>query len=264
MKNIGKILLLSLLILLLTACTNSQSEKSLSARDVFEKAKEASSKLEKVHTDLVFEDLTVPVEPEERLNVKYDIKSNASLQPLTVHQRTNVQASKATPWDMELYKVEDRVFVKDAEKKSWDELPPGSIAEIFGKIIAQTNPTLDLTLFDAYQDDFVLEPVDYGYALTLSMTKEQFKQFNENLVGPEEVDGDTVDKAFLLVDKLDFEIIIDKNTFFTTDFKMLTDVTKYVGRDSIRSKQKINAVYSRFNDIEDVKIPVGITDIAVN
>ncbi len=54
------------------------------------------------------------------------------------------------PWDAEVYKVDDRVFIKDNQKKAWEELQSGSIAELFGSMIENVQPTLDLAFFNDF------------------------------------------------------------------------------------------------------------------
>ncbi|MFS0575313.1 DUF6612 family protein [Sporosarcina sp. 179-K 3D1 HS] len=244
---------LGAILLLLTACTQVNANKSLTAEDVFEKAKEASDKLEDVQAHFVIEHLSAPIDPEQKKTTKYDIQSVYTSQPTVLHQKARISQTKTEPWEAEFYRVDERLFGKGDNEQDWDELPSSSLSDLFGPIYQYVNPTMDLTLFDEFQDEFELEPVDYGYALSLTMTKDQFKQFSQQLLGPENSNVD--DKAFLLVERLEFEIIIDRNTFFVTDFKMLTDVTNYVGRDSHRTRQKVNATYSYFNDVEAIQVP---------
>lgn len=80
---------------------------------------------------------------------------------------------KENPWEANIYQMDNRVFIKDDQTKVWEELESGSIAESFGSMIENVHPTLDLTFFNAFKDDFVLEPIDYGYNLKLSLSREQ-------------------------------------------------------------------------------------------
>ena len=71
--------------------------------------------------------------------------------------------------------------MKKNQGELWEELPSGSIAELFGSIIENVHPTLNLEFFNAFKDDFVLEPIDYGYNLKLSLTRDQYKEFKKIL-----------------------------------------------------------------------------------
>ena len=60
------------------------------------------------------------------------------------------QPLNGDPWDAEVYKVDDRVFIKDNQTKAWEELQSGSIAELFGSMIENVQPTLDLEFFNDF------------------------------------------------------------------------------------------------------------------
>ncbi|MBE1554616.1 DUF6612 family protein [Sporosarcina limicola] len=261
MQKLIRVMGIGLLALLLTACnTNVEAKKGMTARDLLEKGKTASEKLEKVHTEIVFDDSSRTDIPEERTSMKFEINSDASLHPLTLHQYTTVKARYKDPWEIDLYKTEDRVFINDNRQPTWEELPTDSSAELFGTIVANSIPTLDLTLFDEFADDLVLEPIDYGYALKLSLSRDQYKRFNKIVLGVKADDEDS--DAFTIIHKMDIEIQFDSRTFYTTDFKMTKQVTTYIDGKFRVYKQKFNAAYSRFDDIKDVKVPQKVLDAA--
>lgn len=260
MKSMLRLMMLGVLFLVLTACTQVNAKKSLTAEDVFEKAEEASDKLESAKAHIVIEDLSAPTDPEQKKITKYDIQSIFTAKPDVLNQKVHISQSKMEPWDVELYRLENRIFGKEDPKQEWDELPANSLSEMFGPLYQYINPKMDLSLFDDFKNEFELEPVDYGYALTLSMTKDQFKQFSKKLFGSESGVFQEDGKSFLLAERMDFQIVIDRNTWFVTDFKMLTDTTTYVGRDAHRLRKKVNVTYSYFNDIDEIQVPAKIKD----
>ena len=73
------------------------SEKGMTAQDVFEKAKEASAKLKNVRTHISYDDFWKTTAPEERHSVKYEMTSDAMLQPEIVKQRRK-SAPATTKW----------------------------------------------------------------------------------------------------------------------------------------------------------------------
>ncbi|WP_331711259.1 DUF6612 family protein [Bacillus sp. OxB-1] len=255
-----KFMMLGVLLLVAAGCTQVKAGKSLTAKDVFDKTVEAASELKDVQAHFAIENLSAPVDPEQKKTTKYDIQSIYTSEPAILHQTARVSQTGAEPWDVELYRINDRLFGKDGEESGWGEVP-FLFTETFGPIYQYINPTMDLSLFENFKEEFELEPVDYGYSLTLNMTKEQFEQFSQQL-GPEYGGAFQDDKAFLLVERLDFEIVVDRSTFFVTDFKMLTDTTTYVGRDSHRTRQKVNATYSYFNDVDAIQVPEKIRNLA--
>ena len=81
MNKVFKVFVFGLVALLLTACSNVEAKKGMTAQDVFEKAKEASAKLKNVRTHISYDDFWKITAPEERYSVKYEMTSDAMLQP---------------------------------------------------------------------------------------------------------------------------------------------------------------------------------------
>lgn len=252
-----KITLISFLAVVMTACSSdAKANKNLSALEVFEKGKMAAEKLEKVHTDLVFEDGTRTDKPEERQSRKLSIKSDASLNPLVVHQVMNVERHAELPWNMDLYKKDDEIFINNDKVGKWETTTNESINELFGKMVEHSNPTLNLSLFDEFKDEFKVVPIDYGYALTLSLDRDQYKRFNQVFLGIEDPSNE-----FNIIHRMNIEIQFDIQTMNTTNFNVTKEVTTYLNGDFRVEKQKLNVVYSRFNDIKDIIIPAKILNM---
>lgn len=273
MNKVFKVFVFGLVALLLTACGNVEAKQGMTAQDVFEKAKDASAKLKNVRTHISYDDFWKTTAPEEKYSVKYEMTSDAMLKPEIVKQDIKVrpQPLNGDPWDAEVYKVNDRVFIKDTQTKVWEELESGSIGELFGSMIETVQPTLDLEFFNHFKNDFVLEPIDYGYNLRLSLSKEQYKELKKMLFlsnKGSETDPDIMDGEFPLINKSEIVIGIDSKTFYVTDFKMTLDTTMYsmvrVDGNSHRVKQTINAVYSHYDNVDDVKVPAELLEAAAN
>ena len=266
-EKVLKLLVFGLVALLLTGCGSVEAKKNMTAQEVFEKAKETSTKLQNVRTHISYEDFWKTTAPLEKQSITYDMISDASLHPDIFKQTVKVQPAGGTAWDAEIYQLKDRVFIKKDKGKSWEELPSGSIAELFGSMITNVHPTLNLEFFNAFKDDFVLEPIDYGYNLKLSLTRDQYKEFKNILFlsnNGSETEMDVLNSEFPLINKFDIVIGIDINTFYITDFKMMLDTTTYsttkIDGNSHRVKQTINAVYSHFDNVDAVKIPTDVQD----
>ncbi|WP_252503390.1 DUF6612 family protein [Sporosarcina sp. Marseille-Q4943] len=264
MKKIVSALAIGSLVFLLAACTNSGgAQKKMTAGDLLDKSQEAmDTSLKAVRSHIVFDDYAVTVydgdiENPEKAGVKYDMQVEAFLDPAKVHVQSKVLPRGVKAYNMDLYQVGDRVFVTDDRKGEWEELPSGSIEELFGTLVSETYPILDLSKFKEFEDEFVLEPIEYGYALNLTLNRDGFKRFKELFpdAGPRE-DG------FSIVDKMELVITINKSTSYVTSFKMSLDMRNYSGGNSYRARQKMNATYSYFNDIEDFKLPKEVSNMA--
>lgn len=267
MKKVLNGMIIGLIVLLLAACGSAQANQALSAQEVYERAKEASSKLGQVRTTVVYDDYWKTTAPEERMNIKYEMTSDATLQPDTFRQRVLVNPLGETAWQADLFKVNNRLFIKKDGESEMEEAASGTMDELFGKMIAAVNPTLDFTIFEPYEDDFELEKIDYGYRLKLSLTREQYKEFRKRML--DQVSDEAlaeIDDEYPLINKFEMEISIDGLTYFVSNFKMALDTTAYsttkINGNSHRVKQKMNAGYSRFNDVDTVNIPAAVQEAA--
>ncbi len=267
MDKVFKLLVFGLVALVLSGCSSVEAEKNMTAQDVFEKAKETSTKLQNVRTHISYDDYWKTTAPLERQSIKYDMISEASLHPETFKQTVTVQPAGGTAWVADIYQLEDRVFMKKDHGEIWEELTSGSIAELFGSMIGNVHPTLNLEFFNAFKDDFVLESIDYGYNLKLSLTRDQYKEFKKILFlsnNGSEIEMDVLNSEFPLINRFEIVIGIDINTFYITDFQMMLDTTTYsttkIDGNSHHEKQTINAIYSYFDNVDTVKIPTAVQD----
>ncbi|WP_203246828.1 DUF6612 family protein [Sporosarcina beigongshangi] len=261
MKNVWKIAIAGVLAVVLSACGNAAAKGNLTAQEVFEKAKVAASELQSVHTTVAFEDFWQTSAPMARMSTKYDFISDATLHPETFKQRLLVSSSDQEKWEANVYKMNDRIFIEKDSTKTLDELTSGTLSEMFGIMVEQMNPTLNLSFFDTFADDFELEPIDYGYNLRLSMSREQYEEFQKLVSGLDDISGE-----YAFINKFDIVIGIDINTFYTTDFKLVLDTTTYstteLNGNSKRTKQTMTAVYSKYDHVEPIKLPVNVVDAA--
>ena len=267
MKKVLHGMFVGLIALLLAACGNAQANHQLTVQEVYERAKEASSNLEQVRTTVVYEDFWKTTVPDERMSVKYEMTSDATLQPDRFSQRVLVNPLGEKSWQADIYKVNDRLFMKKDGKADLEEIATGSMTELFGTMVAAVNPTLDFTIFEPYRDDFELEKIDYGYRLKLTLSREQYKEFRKLML--DEVTDEAlaeIEDEYPLINKFEMEISIDALTYFVSNFKMTLDTTAYsttkIDGNSHRVKQKMNAGYSRFNDVETVNIPAVVQEAA--
>ena len=66
------------------------------------------------------------------------------------------------------------------------------------------------------------------------------------------------------VKALNFEIFIDKETFYTNAFNMDMDMTMTIEGQEMHIVQKIKADISKINEIEKIEIPQEVLDNAID
>lgn len=258
MKKIISIFAVSTLIVFLAACSSStgEAQKKMTAAELLDKSEQAMQKsLKSVRAHISYDDYGVivydgDVENNEKSGSKFDMTMEAFLEPVKIHRQVQIQPRGVEKWNLDMYTVGEQLIVKDDRQKDWEKTSVDPLAESFGTLVSATNPILDLSKFKVFADDFILEPIEYGYALRLSLDRNEFKKFKELFpeIGP-------LEEGFLLIDKMDFVITINKSTSFVTSFKMAADMKTYSHGNSYRARQKLSATYSYFNDNKDFELP---------
>ena len=120
------------------------AQKKMTAGDLLDKSQEAmDTSLKAVRSHIVFDDYAVTVfdgdiENPEKAGVKFDMKVEAFLDPAKIHVQSNVVPRGVKAFNMDLYQVEDRLFVTDEHKDEWEEVSSGSVEELFGSISIRT------------------------------------------------------------------------------------------------------------------------------
>ena len=66
------------------------------------------------------------------------------------------------------------------------------------------------------------------------------------------------------VKSLEYEIFIDKKTFYTNAFNMKMDMTMKVEGEEMHIDQKVKADISKINEIKTIKVPQEVIDNAID
>ncbi|OES46240.1 DUF6612 family protein [Domibacillus iocasae] len=64
------------------------------------------------------------------------------------------------------------------------------------------------------------------------------------------------------IEKVDYTINIDKETFETTTVDMIMDTTMEMEGETMQINQVMNADYSNYNDVETITVPEDIVNSA--
>lgn len=262
-KKILSAFVVSSLVLLVTACNNAEEpQKKLTAGDLLDKSEQAmNSSLTSVSAHVVYDEYNGTVfdgnpEKTEKSGVNFDMNMDAFLDPMKVHRQVTVQPRGGEVWNMDIYDVGEQTVVADSREQGLRESETDPLKEVFGTLVSTTNPLVDLAKFKTFNDDFKLEAIGYDYVLKLSLDRDEFPRFKEIFpeVGPSE-------EGFLLIDRMEITIKINKKTSYVTGFNMYADMKTYSKGNSFKTRQKLNATYSYFNDIEDFTVPKEVTEL---
>ena len=102
----------------------------MTAGDLLDKSQDKAmdKSLKAVRSHITFDDYAVSVfdgdiENPEKATLKFDMNVEAFLDPVKVVCKSHVLPLGEKALNMDLYQVEDRLFVTDDRKDEWEELP---------------------------------------------------------------------------------------------------------------------------------------------
>ncbi|WP_203248192.1 DUF6612 family protein [Sporosarcina beigongshangi] len=284
MKNWIKGMAVGVLALGLAACNTPAEPKTdaetgkkveleepsgLTAQEVFEKATEASAEQVSMHATMNINQLMEIPGQEGTMNSKIKMDMDMVVDPLAMYQKMDVDMGEQGVTEMEIYMTEEGFFMNDPMSGQWLKLP----AEMYEDLLAQAgsaDPTLDMNMFKEFVEDFKFEQTDDEYILKLSASGEKFsKLFKEIAMENLPADVDASAEAAELMENiemksLEYEIYIDKKTFYTNAFNMKMDMKMQVDGEEMRIDQKVNAKLSKINEIDKIEIPQEILDNALD
>src|SRR5690606_3794718 len=192
------------------------------------------------------------------------------VEPLSMHQNMKMDMGEMGKMDMELYMNESGFFMNDPESGQWIKMPKDMYDEMMAQMGGETDPTLDMKMFNEFKDDFKFEQTDDEYILTLSASGDKFSSLMKELMGsalPAEMDmteGDAEMLENMDVKSLEVVMYIDKETFYTNAFDLDMDMTMKVEEEEMHIVQKMKSVISKINEIDEIVVPQEVIDEAVD
>ncbi|WP_153732990.1 DUF6612 family protein [Sporosarcina obsidiansis] len=255
------VLFLAVILLTVAGCGKTSSAPS-SPEDLLQKADLAMKELKSVHSSIVFDESSVTSEPVERSSKKLHIQSNVELDPVKVSEEVVLQIPKQQPKNLHIFHQNEQMSIKE-EGGDWQTLTNEERKELLDVWVPFTAPAMDLSLLEPFVEDAELEKIDYGYALQFSLSPAQYRQFMKEVAVNSPIPEQFIHThtGFPVIDKMELELTVNEKTFFVTGLKMSANVTSYFDRDYIRYKQKLDATYSYFNDIDAIQTPAGVIDL---
>ncbi|MFB1051422.1 DUF6612 family protein [Paraliobacillus sp. JSM ZJ581] len=251
-------------LLLLTACSTEEQ-----ADDLFNKAVEANEKIENLEVDMVINQQVsgdnIPSDVSEENSKSLDgvfpttttSTTKLQIEPLVLHQTIQVMG---TP--IEMYYSEQGLFTQKMNEDTWykidsDEL--GLLSQRMDEIRSQT-PDKQLDNFKEYLDEFSYEEHEDRYVLHLNASDLNIEKLLREQLGTsmlEELFTDEMMEA-IAINQLNYEITLDKSTYYVSSISTELDMTITDNGEETSISQKIDRTYTKYNELEDLKVPEEI------
>lgn len=166
---------------------------------------------------------------------------------------------------MDMYLTEDGFFMFEPTQELWMKLPIDLKDQFLELENSQTNPADQLEELKNFEEDFTFEQDNENFILTLKAEGEKFEEFlKETAISsmPEDMQIDASLADFMTFNNVEYEIYIDKETFFTSKLNIMMDIEADLEGEKMNIVQEITSSYAEFNAIDSIEVPQEALDNA--
>lgn len=256
-----------------TSETTEEQTSDMTLEEVFDKSMEVSNATESLSAKI---DMTQNMkQPSQDLVMETSsvMDMDITMDPLAIYQKGTTTmkmdgSEEEQTMDMEMYMTEQGFFMNDSTTGQWMKLPSEMYDQIAQMTEQQSDPSQQLKQLETFKDDFTFEQTDSEYVLKLSaagdefnaLIEEQMSQFMPELEGEENQAAMDEMMEAMNIEKVDYTINIDKETFETTAVDMIMDMTMEMEGETMEMNQVMNADYSNYNGVETITVPEDVVN----
>ncbi|QOY38058.1 DUF6612 family protein [Anaerobacillus isosaccharinicus] len=245
------------LVVVLAACNDQVATNLTDAEDVLKQSLEVMEKLDSYSMTMESEQ-TMTINDSETMNMVMKINADMTLNPLAFHQKLSMESDMDMMGkiETEMYLVGDQVFMFDPMMKEWMELPMDLMGDLGGLSELQLSPDQQLLMLRSFADDIELSENGSNYVLKLSGEGSEFMEIAKFFGGA----GNELEEMLeffseLKLNHIDYEIYIDKETFYQTKLNMTMDLTMGMEGETIHTIQTMKATIHGINEVGEIKLP---------
>ncbi|MBM7716590.1 outer membrane lipoprotein-sorting protein [Bacillus thermophilus] len=267
MKKALTIILGAMLMLVVSACNQTaepvekdgktettKKEQDLTLEEVYKKVEEANKDIKSFESNIT---MNQKVDAGgEKQEIKSDMAMEFIMEPMTLHQKMTMSIGEEKQ-ELDAYLTKDGFYVYEPNQKTWLKLPSELSSQILQMSEGQTNPSEQLNQLKQFVDDFEFKQDEKSYILTLKASGEKFDQFLKDNVKAT-MPPDMQDEAAMsdvTFNQVDYELFIDKETFYLTALNMVTDMDTDVNGQKMNMNLDMKSTYSNYNKVESIEVP---------
>jgi hypothetical protein len=247
--------------------TKTEESSEMTLEEVLKKSTEASEELKSFSVNMDMSQVMSSGAEGENMNIDSVIDMDVTTDPMAFYQKmTMSMAGAEESYDIESYFTEEGMFLYDAAGKQWMKFPKEMSDDLLQMSSQQTNPGEELKKLQEFVDDFTFEQDAKSYILKLKADGEKFNDFVKETAAetlPPELaaNGEMLDN--MNIKGVEYEIVIDKETFYPSVLNMIMDMEITAEGQKISMKQNMNGQYSNYNKVEAITVPQEVLDTAM-
>ncbi|SES63719.1 hypothetical protein SAMN05421676_10121 [Salinibacillus kushneri] len=245
------IYILLLLVLFLTGCGTAQE----SPKKVFQQALKESKDLQSFQVNMDIQQEIQLADMNKPMPMNMTGMAKIQVKPEALYQEMDMMGQKT-----KVYYVNDQFYVKPSEEDDWMKAPQEVIDQMNQLTQAQASPNKQLSQLEEFINDLEMEEKKDNYAFSIVASGDKMKnyvleklkqnKFPENDISEEQLQDFTIDDV-----KIHFEV--DKETYYPQKYSMSMNTSNNQDGETT-TNTLIEANYSQFNEIENIKIPEHI------
>lgn len=281
MKKIFKVLAVGTLALTLAACNSSATptkdttnKSKLTLEQVYDKAVDRQADIQSASAKMDMTQVTKVGSGEEAMEFSIDSKMEMDIivDPLAMHLSGSMtmpdmmnESEETMDMPIEMYMKKDAgLFMKDSTTDSWLKLPNENFDAILDQTAASADAKEQLEQLKKFIKDFTFEQTDDEYVLTLDAKGDKFKELIDSEINKsiQEMGLEENPMDQLSIEKINYVLHIDKETFDTNKMDMNFDLKMAVEGDELLMNTKSVVTYTEFNHLKTIDIPQSIIDNA--
>ncbi|KAF0816402.1 hypothetical protein KIS4809_4799 [Bacillus sp. ZZV12-4809] len=247
--------------------TNTEESSEMTLEEVLKKSTEASQELKSFSVKMNMNQEMSSGAEGENMNIDSVIDMDVTTDPMAFYQKMAMSMAGAEEsFDMESYFNEDGMFLYDAAGKQWMKFPKEMSDDLLQMSSQQTNPGEELKKLQEFVDDFTFEQDEKSFILKLKADGEKFNDFVKETAAetlPPEMAANGEMLENMNIKGVEYEIVIDKETFYPNVLNMVMDMEITAEGQKITMKQNMNGEYSNYNKVEAISVPQEVLDSAV-
>ncbi|WP_164667946.1 DUF6612 family protein [Virgibacillus doumboii] len=228
------------------------------AEAIFKKSAEAMSKVTSYLIKGEFTDNSTINGQKSNATTQLTMKASLTDQ-LNMHIQSSTTSNTDTGGDIELYKVNDGVYLKSPDANQWYSMPASSgYAEVYNTLGAD-----QMVEYANQTEAFKVQENSDHYVLVFSGNDEEYKSAIYG-AGIAMLDGTLKEHFENMKMSGSYQIAIDKETYYITGYQFEYESSTSGEMGDIEAYHKANYTISEFNQHDKITVPQEIVDSAVS
>lgn len=231
-----------------------EKESDLTLEEVFSKTEEANKDLKSFKSKMNMKQTVDAAGEKQDINSAIDLEFIA--EPMALHQKMTMSIA-GEKQEIDAYMTKEGFYMYEPNEKMWIKLPEEFSDQILQMSEGQTNPSEQLNQLKEFVDEFDFKQDDKNYILTLKASGEKFDEFLKKNVKetlPPEMQAEGV-MGNMKFNKVEYELFIDKETFYLNALNMVTDMDTEVEGQKMNMHLDMESTYSDYNGVKNIEIP---------